>query len=248
LPASGIFRGYNAVDNQHFASASHWRAQGDSARITLGLPPRYLLAVSRFTLKKNLSTLIEGFARWRQLQSAPNRDLQLLILGDGPLRPALEAQVEALGLQGVVTMPGPCSYADLPGRYGLAEGFIHASTVEQWGLVVNEAMAASLPVLVSKACGCAPQLVHSGINGLRFDPGSPKSLAEAIDWLVSLDSVQRRNLGRASNRVVSGFGPEAFATGLTAAANHARLQRISPLHRFDQLLLTRLMRRSGGDE
>jgi glycosyltransferase involved in cell wall biosynthesis len=47
---------------------------------------------------------------------------------------------------------------------------VHASTTEQWGLVVNEAMAAGLPVLVSDRCGCAPDLVEVGVNGFTFDP------------------------------------------------------------------------------
>ncbi|MFM9100319.1 MAG: glycosyltransferase family 4 protein, partial [Cyanobium sp.] len=172
-----IFRGYNAVDNDHFATAHHWRGQGDQARSQLGLPSRYLLALTRFTEKKNLFRLIEGYALWRRHAPLEQQQLSLLILGDGPLRTQLEVQVEALGLQDWVLLPGPCSYGELPSRYGLAEAFIHASTVEQWGLVVNEAMAAGLPVLVSSTCGCAPELVQPGVTGLRFDPHSAASIA-----------------------------------------------------------------------
>ncbi|MFM9101274.1 MAG: glycosyltransferase [Cyanobium sp.] len=124
-----IFRGYNAVDNGHFATAHHWRGQGEQARNQIGLPRRYLLAVTRFTEKKNLYRLIEGYALWRRHAPLEQQQLSLLILGDGPLRTQLEAQVEALGLQNWVLLPGPCSYGNLPSRYGLAEAFIHASTV-----------------------------------------------------------------------------------------------------------------------
>lgn len=246
LPSS-IFRGYNAVDNDHFATASHWRSNEIQARASLGLPSRYLLAVSRFTPKKNLATLIRGYALWRQQRSPTDPDLELLILGDGPLRPALEEQIQLLGLQRMVHLPGPCAYTDLPSRYAFAEGFIHASTVEQWGLVVNEAMAAGLPVLVSSACGCAPQLVQPGINGLRFDPSSPAAIADAIHWLACMDPQRRRLLGQASVRLVSGFGPEAFAAGLTAAAEHACQQPYKSMQRLDRWLLSRLMQRADSD-
>ena len=64
--------------------------------------------------------------------------------------------------------------------------FVHASTTEQWGLVVNEAMAAGLPVLVSERCGCASDLVAHGINGLLFDPYDVESF---IAFLETLDGV-----------------------------------------------------------
>jgi glycosyltransferase involved in cell wall biosynthesis len=238
-----IFRGYNAVDNDHFATAYHWRGQGEQARSQRGLPPRYLLAVTRFTEKKNLHGLIQGYALWRRHAPVEQQQLSLMILGDGPLRTALEAQVETLGLQDWVLMPGPCSYGDLPSRYGLAEAFIHASTVEQWGLVVNEAMAAGLPVLVSSTCGCAPELVQPGVTGLRFDPHSAASIAAAIRWWCDLPAAAAQRLGAASGQRVVTYGPQAFAAGVEAASSHAIAAPRRPLNPIDRLLLQRLMAR-----
>jgi glycosyltransferase involved in cell wall biosynthesis len=238
-----IFRGYNAVDNNHFATAHHWRGQGEQARDQLGLPPRYLLAVSRFTEKKNLQRLIEGYALWRRDAPVAHQQLSLLILGDGPLRTQLETQVEALGLQEWVLLPGPCSYDHLPSRYGLAEAFIHASTVEQWGLVVNEAMAAGLPVLVSTTCGCAPELVQLGVTGLRFDPHSAASIAAAIRWWCELPAAAAQRMAAASQQRVAAYGPQAFAAGVEAAASHAIAAHRRPLPPLDRQLLQRLMAR-----
>lgn len=238
-----IFRGYNAVDNDHFAAAHHWRDQGEQARNQLGLPPRYLLAVTRFTAKKNLFRLIEGYALWRRNAPVEQQQLRLLILGDGPLRTQLEAQVEALGLREWVLLPGPCSYGDLPSRYGLAEAFIHASTVEQWGLVVNEAMAAGLSVLVSSTCGCAPELVQPGVTGLRFDPHSAASIAAAIRWWCALPVAVTQRIAAASGQRVATYGPQAFAAGVEAASNHAIAAPRRPLKPIDRLLLQRLMAR-----
>jgi 1,2-diacylglycerol 3-alpha-glucosyltransferase len=244
LAPEAIFRGYNAVDNQHFASAEFWRQQGAAGRQQLGLPARYLLAVSRFTAKKNLGRLLEGFALWCRDAPAEHQSLSLVILGDGPLRAQLEAQVIALGVQHRVVLPGPCAYADLPSRYGLAEAFIHASTVEQWGLVVNEAMAARLPVLVSSSCGCAPELVQPGITGQRFNPHHASSIAKAIEWLLAQPPEARQRLGKAGQQRVASYGPTAFAAGLEAAAFHAMSNPPRTMHRLDQVLLSALIHRA----
>jgi 1,2-diacylglycerol 3-alpha-glucosyltransferase len=247
LAPEAIFRGYNAVDNNHFATALQWRQQGEPAREQLGLPSRYLLAVSRFTPKKNLERLIEGFAHWRQTAPSCQLDLNLLILGDGPLRLQLEAKVRSLGLEDRVHLPGPCAYSDLPSRYGLAEGFIHASTVEQWGLVVNEAMAAGLPVLVSATCGCAPELVQPGVTGLRFEPHEASSIAAAIDWLVSLGPTAKRRIADTCRLRIASYGPDAFASGLEAALTHAIAQPSATPSRVDQTLLRQLILRTAAE-
>jgi glycosyltransferase involved in cell wall biosynthesis len=102
----------------------------------------------------------------------------------------ISAPRQQLGLEAHVLFPGPKGYAELPYYYGLAEAFIHASTTEQWGLVVNEAMAAGLPVLVSERCGCAPDLVVPGFNGLLFSPedvkGAAKVMVKSLTALMTL--------------------------------------------------------------
>jgi glycosyltransferase involved in cell wall biosynthesis len=244
VPPEAIFRGYNAVDNDHFATAHHWRFQGEQARNQFGLPPRYLLAVTRFTEKKNLHRLIEGYALWRRHASLEQQQLSLVILGDGPLRAQLEDQVAALGLQHSVQLPGPCSYSELPIRYGLAEAFIHASTVEQWGLVVNEAMAAGLPVLASSTCGCAPELVQPGVTGLRFDPYTSASIAAAIRWWCELPDAAVKRLAAACPPRVASYGPASFAAGMEAAATYALSAHRRPLNPIDRHLLQLLIARS----
>ena len=251
MDAAAIFRGYNAVDNDHFASARRWRQRGKSARLELGLPPRYLLAASRFTEKKNLVGLIQGYGLWRgqatQAQAGGNPgqpDVSLVIVGDGPLRGALEAQVTALGLEGWVHLPGACAYDALPAHYGLAEALVHASTVEQWGLVVNEAMASGLPVLVSRACGSAPELVMPGENGFVFDPSTPAAIAAAISWFLEQPEELRQRMGEASQRMIKRLHPEAFARGLEAAGCHALATGSTPLKAADRTLLYILGSRS----
>lgn len=242
LAPQSIFRGYNAVDNSHFASVEESRQVFASQRSTLGLPNRYLLAVSRFTLKKNLVGLIEGYAKWRDSAPTQHHDLSLLILGDGPMRTDLEAVVSAHNLQEHVFLPGSCSYEDLPIRYTLAEAFIHASSIEQWGLVVNEAMAAGLPVLVSGSCGCVAELVQNGVTGKSFNPTQPESIAASIRWLLSLSPNLRVQIGQAARRRVSSYGTDTFAIGLESASLHAIIQPPIQLSLFDRLLLQSMIK------
>ncbi len=211
-----VFAGYDVVDNLHFASgADAARRNERNLRRNLGLPARYFLASSRFVLKKNLSRLLRAFAAYRSLcRGAP---WGLVLLGDGPLRSELLRERDGLGLAADVFLPGFKQYEELPSYYGLAQAFVHASTVEQWGLVVNEAMASGLPVLVSSACGCAPDLVREGVNGHVFDPRDPEKLARLLAT-ISSNEVDLAAMGRASREIVAGWAPARFAEGLDAAA------------------------------
>jgi glycosyltransferase involved in cell wall biosynthesis len=173
LPEERIFLGYNVVDNEHFACGAA-AARGDAARLRaeLRLPGKNFLASGRLVGKKNLPGLLGAFSQCRGLAGEGGWDL--VALGDGELRPSLEGQGQAPSLCGHVRMAGFRQYHELPAHYGLARAFILASTAEQWGNVVNEAMACGLPVLASERCGCARTLVRDGINGFRFDPFAPK--------------------------------------------------------------------------
>jgi glycosyltransferase involved in cell wall biosynthesis len=235
LPRDSIFLGYDAVDNEYFAQGARAaRADGDGIRRRLGLPRDYFLASSRFVPKKNLAFLLRAFARYRtQCTTAP---WDLVLLGDGPLRAAIESLVTSLGLERSVHLPGFKHYDELPGYYGLAGGFIHASTTEQWGLVVNEAMASGLPIMVSDRCGCATDLVVHGENGFQFDPTDEATL---VKYMVEItrDDERRAAMGRASGERIRDWGPERFARGLQEAAECALRSGPPPRRWFDGLML-----------
>jgi glycosyltransferase involved in cell wall biosynthesis len=150
-----------------------------------------------------------------------------VLSGSGPLEAELRAQVSASGLGSRVCFTGFLQYPDLPACYGLAEALILPSASDQWGLVVNEAMAAGLPVVVSARCGCAPELAHQGVNAFTFEPGETDVLADILVGLSAMDSEERLAMGKRSQAIVSAYTPESFAEGLTAAiacaqAHHPR--------------------------
>ncbi len=242
MPADHIFMGYDAVDNAHFAQgADTARAAADATRSRLRLPPRYAIASCRFIPKKNVDGLLEAFARYRR--SAPAGEAwDLVLCGDGPLRPSLEARVRTLGLADAVHFPGFAGYADLPAYYGLAEIFVHASRVEQWGLVVNEALAAGLPVLVSRACGCVSELVEDGVNGHRFDPEDVEALAAHLSQMAAAPASARAAMGAAGRARAAHWGPARFADGLARALTIAGAAPPRPYAPLDALILNLMLR------
>jgi len=221
MPRERIFVGYDVVDNEYFRQrAEEVRSQKSEVREKYRLPENYFLASARFIEKKNLPRLIRAYAEYREKPeltgSAP---WDLVLLGDGPLRETLNSQLSTLNLHANVHLPGFKRYDELPVYYALAKAFVHASTTEQWGLVVNEAVASGLPVIVSDRCGCVPELVNG--NGFTFDPFNEQQLAELLLRVALLRDDDRKSLGNASCKIAANFAPDRFGEGLEQAAQPA---------------------------
>jgi glycosyltransferase involved in cell wall biosynthesis len=237
------FQPWDVVDNAYFEHGAELSRHDEPAsRAKLKLPPRYFLCVARFIPKKNLRRLIEAHACYAM--QAGHEAWSLVLAGAGPLESELRAGVGAAGLNRQVHFPGLLHYSDLPMYYGLAGAFILPSTSDQWGLVVNEAMAAGLPVLVSSRCGCAPDLVREGRNGFTFDPENVPQLAELLTRLASMNDAQRTAMGQQSREMIKVFSPEAFAHGLEAAIACALRHRRANPSWFMRMPINLLARRS----
>ena len=245
MPGARIFPGYDAVDNDYFArGAAAARADADATRARLGLPARYFLASNRFVPQKNLPGLLDAYAAYRR--AAGPRAWKLVLLGDGELRPALEAQLAALDLTADVSLPGFKQYGELPAYYGLAGAFVHASTKEPWGLVVNEAMAAGLPVLVSERCGCAYDLVASGENGWKFPPANLTVLTAFLARIATCEPSALAAMGESSQRRIGRWSPAVFAANLQRAVQAARQHPPRGADPLGRALLAALLRRAEG--
>jgi glycosyltransferase involved in cell wall biosynthesis len=207
--------GWSCVDNAKIETLVTESRQKPSP----GTNDGYLLCVSRFVPNKNLPFLVHAYARYRRQLDPGFAPWPLVIVGNGPDRPAVVEAIASNGLAGSVTLPGATSsLEDTCGYYANARAFVLPSVQnEPWGLVVNEAMVAELPVLVSERCGCAPDLVSEGINGFSFDPTDANGLAEKLVWLHEHRSELHR-MGRESRRIVSRYSPEQFASNLLTLA------------------------------
>jgi glycosyltransferase involved in cell wall biosynthesis len=219
IPAERIFFGYDAVDNDYFArTADEARKNASAIRASRGLPDHYLLASARFIAKKNYPRLVEAFSAALRTHDAGH---DLVILGDGSERQNIERAARHFKVEDRVRLLGFKSYAALPFYYGLSSGFVHVPTVEQWGLVVNEAAASGLPLIVSASCGAAAALIDPGVNGYRVDPRSIDDITGAIVKVMILSDDERSAMGAASRRIASEWGPERFSQGLLAACEAA---------------------------
>jgi glycosyltransferase involved in cell wall biosynthesis len=216
IPPERLFFGLNAVDNRAFAQrAKRCRQDAEGRRTQLGLPHRFLLGVGRQVAKKNWNFLIDAWVAFKRRK--PENDLELVLVGDGPARPALEAMCKALGSSDIRlrVFVQPDEIADY---CALASAVVLPSRVgETWGLVINEAMACGLPVLVSRECGCAATLVHPEENGWLFRPDCEEELVAALLALGNASTEALQDMGRKSREIVAGWGLERFCQGLLEA-------------------------------
>lgn len=220
MPAHRCFQPWDVVDSVRFADgAARVRESAAEERLRRGLPKEFFLSVGRFVEKKNIGLLIRAYRNY--VTGLGSKSWSLVLAGSGPLEASLRKQAENEGVGDKVIFFGRAEYEALPSLYGLAEGFVIPSTSDQWGLVVNEAMAAGLPVLVSSRCGCAPDLVQEGRNGFSFNPEDTEELCALMERLHSTNPGDRREMGRRSQEVVARFSPAAFASGLNAAVECA---------------------------
>lgn len=219
MPSDRVFLGHNVVDSSHFSSPAPARSSHLPSELE---QEPYLLVCTRFGQKKNIPFLVHAFAAYhRKCEENSGKGLRLVIAGDGELRKEIEKTIESESLGSRVHMLGAVDYNSLPWLYQNAEAFVHASTTEQWGLVVNEAMAAKVPVLISSRCGCAPDLVLDGENGFQFDPFSKEGIIATLWKFHNLSTDERNRMGERSAQIVQEWGPSRFGDSLLKAVDCA---------------------------
>jgi 1,2-diacylglycerol 3-alpha-glucosyltransferase len=233
-----ITTGYDAVDNDLFAECSQAaRANSHDLRQQYGLPNRYFLNVGRMVRKKNLETLVDAYREVRQRVGADCP--RLVFAGSGPLEKALQDRCVSAGLSVYKsTSKGPMARhgdadvfflgfrqsQELPAIYALASAFILPSKEEEWGLVVNEAMACGLPVLVSRVAGCARDLVKEQENGYLFDPFDVEALADGLENIARQPALTE-TMGAASRKIIANWGCDRFARAAQEATAQALQSR-----------------------
>ena len=215
ISTNAIFCGYDVIDNDVF----------HPSKIRCLSPPLnrpYFLTINRFIEKKNLPFLLSSYAAYRQ--HAGSHAWDLILCGDGELRPDLEKRITELNLQDSVHQPGFLQQNELLPYFAHAQCFIQASIKDTWGLAVNEAMAAGLPVLVSNRCGCFEDLVSEGVNGFGFDPTNSQQLTDLM-LKISSGNINLTQMGNAALEHIQQFSPDYFAQGLRQAVEYATSPR-----------------------
>jgi len=169
-----VLPGYDTVDLDRVLR------QSGSPPAPQGRPfaERGFLYVGRFVEKKNLLTLVDAFARYRELAGEHGRDL--VLAGAGPMQDLVEERIRRHGIAASVSFPGFLDAAQVAQAMADSLALLLPSTEEQWGLVVNEAVACGLPAIVSEAVGARDALVRAGENGFVCRADDIEGLARAM--------------------------------------------------------------------
>jgi glycosyltransferase involved in cell wall biosynthesis len=183
-----------AVDNAYFQSRSEAATPRRAElmaewRIEPGRP--VILFASKLQYRKHADHLLEAY---KLLLARTQARPYLLIVGDGEAREELECEAEGLA---DVRFCGFRNQSELPRYFDLATVFVLPARHEPWGLIVNEAMNAARPVIVSSDVGAHPDLVTDGVEGYVYPVGDVEALAAALHRVIDTPGEAER-MGRAA--------------------------------------------------
>jgi glycosyltransferase involved in cell wall biosynthesis len=175
-----------------------------SEQVRLGLASKNFIFVGRLIDFKNLFHFLNAF---QEAQKQSNQDWGVIILGDGELKNDLQQFVTEKNISKVSFQKG-ISWQQVPEYLTLSDVLVLPSYSEPWGLVVNEAMACGLPVLVSDKCGCAIDLVKNGENGYTFSPTNHEELTNLLLKFMNMNDEDLEKMGRVSEQIIAEYSPE----------------------------------------
>lgn len=200
-----VFYGYNCIDNELFK----FRAKREMDFTTI-------ICVARLVPIKNIDYLLRA---WKLIEKRrPN--YRLVIIGDGPEFVNLNELTLYMGLKTVVFL-GAVNNSDIPTYFYNSAAFVLPSLSESWGLVVNEAMASGLPILISNKINASNTLLKEGINGFGFEPSNVKNIAEKIISFIDLGIEEKRRMSENSSKIINSMNYENMGEELVSMLKRA---------------------------
>lgn len=192
-----ILRGLLSCDHEKFSTVHFERKKALSE-------PRSFVFVGRFSPEKGLDVLVRAYELYRNMSSDP---WPLQCYGTGPLSGLLESMYG-------IERKGFCQPDDLPRKFMDASCLILPSTYDGWAVVVHEAAAAGMAVIVSDAVGASVHLVQHGYNGYIVETGDAEELAQAMFCYASLSRNERCIISENSYRMSLQFTPKRWVDTL----------------------------------
>jgi len=171
-----------------------------------------VLSVARLIPEKGLDTLVRAAA------AAGADRIRIALAGGGPDAQSLLDLARSLGVS--LTILGDLAEEELAEEYAKADVFALLSLHETWGVVVNEASATGLPLILSERVGAAADLLSDGENGFLVPPGDVEAAAAALGRLAG-DAELRRAAGARSREIVGGWGYDPSVDSFVAAVLEA---------------------------
>lgn len=180
IPEERISRWPYLVD-EHFFSRTQLRLEeGERLRKLYKLDSRpVVLGICKWVKRENPLELLKAFIE------VNDTGLQLVLAGDGPLRPELEALRKTVPHLSIL-FPGYVPYTDLPAWYALSSVFVHPACREVWGVSIHEAIAACCTAIGSSRVGSAYDLILHGHNGFIYPLGDIAALGQSIRQAITI--------------------------------------------------------------
>lgn len=194
--------------------AEELRPRRDELRARVGAEPDdvVVLSAARLAPEKGLDTLVRAVA------ATGDERLLVLVVGEGKERERVQAIARAEGVR--LLLPGSRPWEEMVEVYVVADVFALLSEREPWGVVVNEAAACSLPLVLSDRVGAAADLLREGENGFLVRAGDVQGAASVLGRLAA-DPALRRRQGERSRAIVDGWGYGPSVEGFLAAVRGA---------------------------
>ena len=218
-PAARLFHSPHCVDNDWFAMRATSEARSAFRRsLEIRDDAFVVLFAGKLEPMKRPLDVVAAAARCR----AAGRPVEVMVAGAGELEPALRKCASELGVPTYVL--GFCNQTEMPAAYAAADALVLPSTGgETWGLVANEALACGRPVIVSEACGCAPDLAADGEAGRVTPVGDVDGIAAAIDSVMRepplKSAIDERSRSHSIARAVDGISACAASVAGRIVAN-----------------------------
>lgn len=210
-PAPGkIFELLYTTDVSRFAAASGERSAISHQRPAIH---KRLLYVGQLIERKGLLQFTAVLKEWAARN--PDENIKLLFAGNGPLLGILQAQAMPHNLH--FEFLGDVSYQDLPRVYASAGVLVFPTLADTWGVVVNEALAAGLPVLGSTYSQAVQTLVTDGRNGWTFRADNPDEMYRAIDRCLTSSVATLQVMRDAAQRAALELTPDRVANMIHTA-------------------------------
>lgn len=203
IPRERISVIHNAIDTQ-WAAAARQPEAATALRAKLGIRTgeKVLLIAARLSKEKDHATLLRALADLRTRHGLAPR---LIVLGDGPERPHIDAAIRSLDLAGQVILPG---WVPAEPYYGIADVAALSSVIEGSPNAILEAIGAGVPV-VATAVGGIPEIVTDGESALLVPARNPARMAEALQAVLSSPDLAAQLAARGHEIAVARHSPEA---------------------------------------
>ena len=197
-----------ATDLEWFGHAPRSRRDDGVLRMTY---------VGQLIERKGLEPFVKELSL--ALAGRPDRQVVLTLAGRGDRHTSLSALQRPPNL--ALQLPGPIAYAELDAFHATQDVFVMPTLGDTWGLVVNESMAAGLPVLGSLQSQAVQEMVEEGREGWVFDARNAPSMRDAIERCLGATGDERRRLGEQARQRALQFSPAHSAQQIVDACARA---------------------------